>query len=108
MQSMGGYEGQGYLWEWEHVGRRSLSPLASPAGRDNDPGQERSLPPSHSLPFFFLIFSPFSSTFPFPPILSLLLLLPPFLSIEEGRWEGMDINGKIKHFCAHFICEGAR
>ena len=51
-----------------------------------------SLPPSPS-PFF--IPSPPPSLY---PIFSLLLLLPPFLWIEEGRWEGMDFNGKITIF----------
>ena len=52
IQSLGGYEGWVLSMGVGARGRRSLSPLASPAGRDNDPGQERSTPPSSCFSFF--------------------------------------------------------
>ena len=52
IQSLGGYEGWVLSMGVGARGRRSLSPLASPAGRDNDPGQERSTPPSFCFSFF--------------------------------------------------------
>ena len=116
IKSLAGYAEHGRIWRAAREGGRAIYGSGSTWAADHFPHSRLLLGGITTWgrrgPSLNLLLLPFIPSFPFPPSslllpsldLLLLLLLPPLLWSEEGRWEGMDINGKINHFCAHFIC----